>query len=115
MDLQHHNVPWESPGEMDFSQRLSFTLAIALPRAGAGLRVWDVPEAELRARPWAEISAELYRWGVRFHPYALGQLAVHSGQMVHQAILMPEVHPDDERITLQGHLALRRGTWQIYW
>jgi len=115
IDLQHHQVPWEAPGEMDFSQRLSFTLAIALPGAGAGLKVWQVPEADLRTRPWAEIHAGLAQWETRLHPYTLGQMAVHSGELVHQAMLMQEVKPDDERITLQGHLALRQGAWQIYW
>ncbi len=115
IDLQHQGVPWEAPDEMDFTERLSFTLAIALPRGGAGLRVWAVPPEELRARPWSEIHAGLEQRPVRFHPYTLGSMAVHSGDSVHQAVLMPEAHPDDERITLQGHLARRRGVWQMYW
>ncbi len=115
MDLQHHNVSWEAPDEMDFSQRYSFTLSVALPRAGAGLKVWQIPEAELRNRRWDDVCADLGKHEVTFHPYTPGHMVVHSGEAVHQAVLMPEVKPDDERITLQGHLALRRDTWQIYW
>ena len=49
-DLQYLSVPWPDVARSDHSRPLSFTLPIALPRAGGGLNTWDLSFEEQAAR-----------------------------------------------------------------
>ena len=48
-DLQYQYLDWRPAEQQDFRNPISFTLAIALPRTGGGLRVWDAGHEELGA------------------------------------------------------------------
>ena len=96
-DLQYKLLDWDCPnGELDSSEVLSFTVAIALPEAGGGLNVWDDET-------------------VVYIPYRKGCLLLQYGNALHQIAPTARVQPGDERITLQGHGLLRRGIWNLYW
>jgi len=113
-DTQYRLVPWDDAPPTSAAV-WSFTLAIALPRAGAGLVLWDVDHSELPAvgrRPLREVLAER---GRTVHEYRLGHLALHDGHTLHQAAPARAIHEGDERVTLQGHARPRAGGWEIYW
>jgi hypothetical protein len=76
------------------SEVLTFTLALSLP-AGSGLKVWNSDS-------------------VRFQPYALGHIYLHSGLHQHQAVLHPEAG-GTPRICLQGHGLVRDNQLILYW
>jgi hypothetical protein len=91
-DLQFQQVfPNES---LQPEQVITFTLPISLP-PGAGLYLWQ-----------QEVKT--------FHPYAQGQLVIHSGLCTHQAVLRcaGDVPP---RIAFQGHGVLRDNGIALYW
>jgi len=114
-DLQYERLDWADFENPDFTSSLSFTLSIALPAGGGGLRVWEIEHAEIFGRPVSEIR-ELFR--VRepsYEPYRIGEMVVHSGLFVHQIAPMKNIRADDERITLQGHSVCASGRWYLYW
>src|SRR6476619_6150019 len=41
-DGQHRHLNWGKSSDVDLQHPLSFTLAIALPRSGSGLMLWDI-------------------------------------------------------------------------
>jgi hypothetical protein len=93
---------------------ISFTLAIALPRQGAGMRIWPFGRAEGGGTRQDELAAMLHASPTRDIAYAAGGLLVHSGDRYHQARGLP-CEPGQWRITLQGHGALLGGQWQLFW
>lgn len=119
-DLQYLSIPWSDGQRADRTRPLSFTLPIALPRAGGGLNSWDLSyEAQAAAHratgrlvPMEELIRDRTR---TFHPYAPGVLTLHSGHVLHQIAAVDQAAPDDERITLQGHGLYCDGAWTIYW
>lgn len=83
----------------------SFTLPLATP-PGTGLAIW--PDCRSTA---AALAADAQP--PQFHPYQPGQLMVHDGLQLHQAVLC--CTGDEPRITLQGH-GLRQGhRFLLYW
>jgi hypothetical protein len=114
-DLQYEKLDWTEFEKPDFTNSLSFTLSIALPAGGGGLRVWNIEHGEIRDRPVDEIR-QLFR--VRepsYESYRIGEMVVHSGLFMHQIAPMRDLQPDDERITLQGHSICAGGRWYLYW
>ncbi len=115
-DLQYQGIDWSAVGTVDTSDQRSLTLAIRLPCAGAGLRIWDVD-----ARDMASLSPEEQRRrrAERRHPrtvaYRTGCLVIHSGHHLHQIAGMRDQRPDDERVTLQAHAASGPERWVVYW
>lgn len=79
----------------DPEAHFSFTLALSNP-AGSGIRLWDKSETQ-----------------PCFYPYAEGQLFLHDGHSLHQAVL--NCTEDCERITLQGHGVEVNGKVWLYW
>jgi hypothetical protein len=119
-DLQYLSIPWSDLARADRSRPLSFTLAIALPREGAGLNSWDLSyEDQLAYHQSTQrvvTTDELIDGRARtFHAYAPGVLKLHSGHTLHQIAGIARAYPDDERITLQGHGLYCDGAWTIYW
>lgn len=111
-DLQYQLLDWENP---NISHPLSFTLAIALPHAGAGLKIWDLDQKELEGlSAWQQKSLFDTRKQT-YVPYEVGSMILHSGNTAHQIAPMTGTTPGEERITLQGHAILSDGTWQLYW
>lgn len=109
-DRQYEQVDWSGVSEPDFSAPLSFTMPIDLPKAGGGLNTWPVEEAELRRMKAAGIDPPM-----TFQPYALGELAMHSGNLLHQAALGRVTSEDERRITLQGHGIRSGNRMYLYW
>ena len=110
LDLQHRFVEWPEGAELE--ETISFTLPIELPRSGGGLRHWPRGEA------WAE--EELGQEGrhvlgkAELHRYRAGVLTVHSGTLFHAIAPAPDHHPDDRRITLQGHGVRCGDRWLLF-
>jgi hypothetical protein len=50
-----------------------------------------------------------------YRPYEPGKMVTHSGHYLHQIAPLAEVHPGDERITLQAHSARTEHGWILYW
>ncbi len=105
LDLQYQLVPWPDEPPADFTKPLSFTLPIALPRAGGGLSYTTTA----RSKPHSSAQLDLYQ------PYRIGHLYLHSGHLLHQIAPLRAFSPDDQRITLQGHAVRQGGVWQLYW
>ena len=114
-DLQWQKIDWGDPSKVDFKLPLSYTLAVALPAKGGGLKTWDIRYDEymkLDTDGRAKLRAAREK---EYHPYKIGQMVLHSGYQLHQVAPTPEFGPGDERITLQGHGIKRDGVWQLYW
>ena len=84
------------------TQVLTFTLPLSLPE-GAGLNLWQPGQSTDDAEGQAQ-----------FHPYRLGQMAIHSGLLAHQAVLFPGAH-QPPRIMLQGHALIDGDAVLLYW
>jgi hypothetical protein len=106
VDLQHraHGSVWQGFERIDWARPLSFTLALALPACGGGLRIWPrttgVTEAEAE-------QAELVS-------YRLGELVSFTQPLLHQIAPAALLQAGDQRITLQGHGLCCDGTWLLY-
>ncbi|PZU95065.1 MAG: hypothetical protein DCE90_13285 [Pseudanabaena sp.] len=111
-DLQYELIDWQDSS--DFTNPLSFTLAIALPTYGGGLNMWKINYSETGKNP-SLIKESSSARSPNFYPYELGSLVIHSGHILHQIAPCIDIQPNDERITLQGHAILNNGTWQLYW
>jgi len=113
-DRQYELVDWSqitSQGvEPDFSAPLSFTLPVDLPSIGGGLNTWPVNETEAKRAMANGIEPPM-----TFHPYCLGELVMHSGNLLHQAALALKMNDNERRITLQGHGIRARDTMYLYW
>jgi hypothetical protein len=114
-DLQYEHLDWKPEEQPDFSRPLSFTLAVVLPQTGGGLRVWDVDHAELEGLDAQARRQLVASRPVRYHPYRVGGLVLHSGHKVHQIAQSNGSRRGDERITLQGHGLCCGGVWHLYW
>lgn len=113
-DLQQLQVKWPYK-EVDKAHPLSFTLPITLPRCGSGLNYWDISWFENRNRPEMEIEALAKSTPMRFLPYNVGTMVIHSGQFLHQIAPCPGMTEEDTRVTLQGHALYCDGAWRLYW
>lgn len=115
-DLQFMTLDWPEGERMDFSRPVSYTLAIRLPKCGAGLRTWEIGEEE-----WDRMdSAARDRIGREgspdYVPYREGTMVCHSGMLLHQiAPAAGDLRPDDMRVTLQGHALPGRSGYRLYW
>lgn len=110
-DLQHQLVG-EHAGP---DETLSFTMPVALPREGGGMDVWDCDQDDWLAQSPAARLETLKTRPRRDVAYALGELVLHSGRLVHRIQASQALAPDDARITLQGHGVRREGVWHLYW
>lgn len=119
LDLQYREHDWTDLGEPDLVWPVSFTLAIALPAAGSGLLVWPQILTKVHALDATRVhsATELASRAQppRFVPYSVGAIVVHDGHMPHQMAPPPEIRPEDERITFQGHAIRCGNTWYTYW
>ena len=114
-DLQFEGIDWPEDG-MDFSRPVSYTLAIRLPKAGAGLQTWDIGKAEFDA-----LSPEARRRigddeTSGYVPYREGFMVCHSGMLLHRiAPAGSDLRADDMRVTLQGHALPGPNGYRLYW
>jgi hypothetical protein len=114
-DLQYNLVKWEKPEQTDFNNPISFTLPIALPKKGGGLNLWDITYQDTLKANKQELKELAKSKQKTFYPYQLGEMIVHSGLTVHQAIVGKDLKQGEDRITLQGHALFSQGSWQLYW
>lgn len=114
-DTPHLVVDWSDMREVDRRYPISFTLAVALPRSGAGMFVWDVGIEQSSWLPEPVTRRLLEERAPREHRYSEGMFALHSGLFFHQAAPLRDLQPDDVRITLQGHGLPCDGAMQLYW
>lgn len=92
MDKQEELLKWEGPVE----EKLSLTIPICMPKAGAGLNFWVGDKRE-------------------YWDYSLGTGVIHYGNLKHQiASAKAPIEKYDERLTLQVHAAKVNGTWLIH-
>ncbi|MBT5435802.1 MAG: hypothetical protein HOI34_15445 [Rhodospirillaceae bacterium] len=115
-DLQFEHLDWSPHDPIEPRRQLSMTLAIRLPHAGAGLRVWDIDRRHLDTLSADERSAHMQRnHTAKVHDYRTGELALHSGYLLHQIEPARGYREDDERITLQAHAMPAGDGWILYW
>lgn len=115
-DIQYENIDWSGCEGIDFSRPLSFTLAIRLPRSGAGLTTWNIAKADYDAMDAAARARLDEECAPRYEAYREGEMICHSGLLLHRiAPAQGRLRPGDMRLTLQGHaLPGRQGYW-VYW
>lgn len=112
-DLQFKNLVWDEV--VDFDNSLSITMAITLPKTGSGMLYWDLRYTEVDQCNRQRIL-ELKQSKMRnYFAYQPGNLVIHSGNFLHQVGLFQDPCPEDERITLQGHMAFYQDSWHLYW
>lgn len=114
-DLQQHRLDFPEDDAVDPAKVFSFTVAIAIPEAGAGLYIWpraltDVPDHSPQALKTVGREVE-----PEFHGYRLGELFVHDGGHLHAIAADRVAAPGEVRVTYQGHGIFTGGAWQIYW
>ncbi|MBH8565533.1 hypothetical protein I8748_25720 [Nostoc sp. CENA67] len=118
-DLQYQNLHWQDQEQIDFQQTISFTLPIKLPHLGGGLNVWDLTYDEYTnsrdPNYLGDVEVMKRFRNKSFHAYTVGNIVVHYGHSLHQIAAIAQVHPGDERITLQGHGVYHNGQWLLYW
>ena len=115
-DLSFLTIPWPDGALVDPSEHLSFTIALRLPAAPAGLDVWDLGYHEIKDGTFGHDIAAVATARQRvFQRYALGELNLYSGLYWHQIAPIETCAPDEERITFQGHAVSVDGRWILYW
>jgi hypothetical protein len=116
-DQQYQYLPWGR--KLDGVPPLSFTMPIALPKAGGGLDTWNVTPDDVTRMVQLGQEPDLDKVKeTKFkshHPYKLGTLSLHSGLLLHRLGRVDKIRDDDERITLQGHGVRINGTWILHW
>lgn len=113
-DLQYEGLEWD--GARDFSRPVSFTLAVKLPHAGAGLQTWDIAKADYDAL--APDERERFRLDAEpdYVAYRAGAMLCHSGLLLHRiAPVQEDMRPNDMRVTLQGHALPGADGYRVYW
>lgn len=115
-DLQYQLIDWRDYAPApDFSNPISFTLPIRLPKGGGGINEWDLTHQEMSRTVHNDLVSFVRCRSKTFYSYSVGMLAIHSGHRLHQIAGVADVQPGDQRITLQGH-GLRRGPETVlYW
>ena len=114
-DTPQYVVNWSGIRDVSMAQPLSITLAVGLPEAGAGMHVWDVSLHETSNMPEPEVHSLLQKSKKWLQEYSLGQYCLHSGLRYHQIAPLPNVQPNDVRITLQGHGLIGASSIKLYW
>ena len=114
-DLQHRYFEWTDPRFEQPSHRRTFTVAVALPHAGAGLNLWPLSSEVGEAMAEADRVAWVAKTAPTYEAYQLGELVVHTGDQLHQIAGSTASAPDDVRLTLQGHAQREDEQWWLYW
>ena len=105
VDLPHRPHEWDS----DILAVSSFTIAVKLPRCGAGLNIWQDKNVfdnietvffdELDEKNQLKVTES-----AEYFPYKLGYIYEQSGLTRHQITCKGEVMENERRVTLQGHI-----------
>jgi hypothetical protein len=114
-DLQHTELGLTEIPTRHTDGVLSFTLPVALPRAGGALDVWDLHRMDVPLSARSDLSrlaATRRHWQEH---YRVGTLVLHSGNWAHRIAPTLRIRARDERITLQGHAVRTEHGWLAYW
>ena len=112
-DLQYNDLQWQE--KVNFENSLSITMAILLPHNGGGMFYWDLFFDDVEQFDSEKIQ-ELRQSKTRnYYAYEPGKVVLHGGNFLHQVAPYVNPRPQDERITLQGHMAFYDGSWHLYW
>ncbi|MFO0723030.1 MAG: hypothetical protein U1E65_04535 [Myxococcota bacterium] len=114
VDIPHTNLLWQAWEAVDVTKTLSFTLSLALPIGGGGLRIWDQIPPEEALKPDADPNKLIQGLEPSLLRYRLGWMALHHGYSIHQIAPFEVAGPGDERITLQGHAIHSSQGWLAY-
>lgn len=115
-DLQFTGIEWADENALDFSRPVSFTLAVRLPRSGAGLHTWDASKEEWDAMTPEDRERIPQDRAPAYVAYREGEMVCHSGMLLHRiAPAQGQIHADDMRLTLQGHALPGRDGYRLYW
>ncbi len=114
-DLQGLRLDFKTEDAEDPAKRLSFTIAVALPTGGAGLNTWEFQHNEYLKMTPTEVDTHFETLEPTYHPYALGELVIHTGSKLHAIAADLEMGPEDARVTYQGHGQFTEGQWHLYW
>lgn len=110
VDLQYRLLDWPPGFEPVSENLLSFTLALALPSRGAGLRIW--PELRDRLLPGVPLTSS----NATFISYEVGQMLCHDGLTPHHGVGMrTDGEREERRITIQGFGVRVNREWLLYW
>jgi hypothetical protein len=123
-DLQYRELVGDLPRrEREELRPVSLTLALELPAAGSGLRVWPIRPSQLDAAGRAKGRREtderlgeyLRRKPSAYFPYEPGVLYFQPEPLLHCIFNAGTVEEVDRRITLQGHGIVQEGRVVLYW
>ncbi len=114
-DQQYENVDFSHFPNATFDAHLSVTLAIRLPKSGAGLTFWPIHYRDLAALPKEQRRVRLTGLTPTEHPYQEGWAVAHSGHQLHQITPARSMERGDERITLQAHGVRVGDGIVLYW
>ena len=115
IDAPHTSHNWEE----SVLCASSFTLAIKLPKCGAGLNIWrdDSIFNNIETVFYEQMSKEdqiKVKEMAEYFPYKLGYIYEQSGMLRHQITVGGQVLYNERRITLQGHLVETKNEVIIY-
>lgn len=113
-DLQFRKIKWPYR-DIDFDHPMSFTMAVSLPQAGAGLDYWEMTYDDSMKLDREELHQFQKTQKPLYMPYSLGKLVVHHGLLMHQIAPGKELKRPDARMTLQGHGLIADGELRLYW
>lgn len=123
-DGQYQNLKWP-PGLFHSSSliqepanlptTLSFTLPLALPIVGGGLRHWNISLLDQKTLSKQDFVSTLKSQTPEIQNYDLGCLIYHDGHKLHQIQSWRTCDEVEYRITMQGHLIFFKGVWIMYW
>lgn len=113
-DLQYQSIKWPY-SKIDFSNPISYTVSMILPKHGGGLYYWDLFYDQVKDLNHHELEALKKTMEPKYLPYKIGQLILHRGLVLHQIAPSKNVEEEDERITLQGHGLICDEVLRLYW
>ncbi len=93
----HRDLQWQKLMVTPPDETMTFTIALEIPKSGAGLNIFHENVIEMV-------------------PYNLGEMTYFIGDsLVHQIRGFSGEPNYEKRITMQGHGIKRGGVWEIYW
>jgi hypothetical protein len=111
---------WNKFKNVDYTDLLSLTLALELPKSGGGLNFWgnvEIDENQVISKEADEIihlSMEKIKEEIpNYIEYEVGKLFYHKGHTIHQ-ISKRKIEYGDRRITLQAHAVKCDGVYRVY-
>lgn len=114
-------------------EHITYTLAISLPKRGAGLFVYGEENVDGECSPDSQVYLDLLKtpydqgevnemtlknnnWAdPKFIEYYPGSLVYQIGDVYHQIIIGLDINSHDDRITFQGIGVKKDGEWLLYY